>query len=239
MEERMTREVVVVFGAHPDDLDWSSGGTTAAWTRQGKEIYYVLTTSGEAGEDHQRGLVLPAAEIAEIRETEQHLAAAVLGVKEVLFLGQPDGRVEPTLAFRDQLVNVLRRLRPHIVISMDPGYWAFDNFYLYHPDHRATALAVFDAVYPAAGTSTYTPQPDAGLPPHKVREVYFSGSAHPNTYVDITDTIELKVQALTSHRSQLTASESIAQYVRDIAARHGEKIGCRYAECFRRLEVPQ
>ena len=111
-----------------------------------------------------------------------------MGVKEVLFLGQPDGRVEPTLAFRDQIVNVLRHLRPHIVISMDPGAWAFDSFYLYHPDHRATALAVFDAVYPAAGTPCYVPQPDEGLPAHKVREVYFSGTSHPNVHIDITAT---------------------------------------------------
>lgn len=235
----MEKEVVAVFGAHPDDLDWSSGGTTAAWTRAGKEVYYVLTTSGESGEDHQRSLVLPAAEIADIRETEQQLAATILGVKEVFFLGQPDGRVEATLAFRDQIVNVLRRLKPHIVISLDPGYWAFDNFYLYHADHRATALAVFDAIYPAAGTSTYTPQPDLGLPPHKVREVYFSGSAHSNIYIDITETIELKVQALTSHRSQITNPQATARRVRDFASRHGERIGCRYAEGFRRLEVPQ
>ena len=124
----MVNEVVVVFGAHPDDLDWACGGTTAAWTREGKEVYFVLTTSGESGEDHQRGLVLPPAEIAEIREAEQRLAANILGVKDVIFLGQPDGRVEPTLAFRDQLVNVLRRLRPQIVISMDPGAVGFRKF---------------------------------------------------------------------------------------------------------------
>ena len=146
--------------------------------REGKAIYYVLMTSGESGEDHQRGLALPPAEIAEIREAEQRLAANIVGVKDVLFLGQPDGRVEPTLAFRDQIVNVLRRLRPQIVMSMDPGSWAFDNFYLYHPDHRATALAVYDAIYPAAGNPCYVPQPDEGLPAHKVREVYFSGTSH-------------------------------------------------------------
>lgn len=235
----MEKEVVTVFGAHPDDLDWACGGTTAAWTRDGKEVYYVLTTSGEAGEDHQRKLVLPPEEIAEIRETEQRLAATVLGVKEVLFLGQPDGRVEANLAFRDQIVNVLRQLKPQIVISMDPGHWSFDNFYQYHPDHRATALAVYDAVYPAAGTSMYTPQPDLGLPPHKVREVYFSGSAHPNIHVDITDTIELKIQALNSHRSQITNSHNAAQRIRENAARHGEQVGCQYAERFRRLDVPQ
>ena len=235
----MTNEVVAVFGAHPDDLDWACGGTAAAWAREGKEIYFVLTTSGESGEDHQRGLVLPSAAMAEIREAEQRLAANILGVKEVLFLGQPDGRVEPTLAFRDQIVNVLRRLRPHIVISMDPGAWAFDSFYLYHPDHRATALAVFDAVYPAAGTPCYVPQPDEGLPAHKVREVYFSGTSHPNVYIDITATIDLKVQALLSHRSQLTEPEEMARYVRQMASQRGEQIGCRYAEAFRRLEVPQ
>ena len=235
----MDREVVAVFGAHPDDLDWSSGGTVAAWAQQGKEIYFVLTTSGEGGEDHQRRLSLPPAEMAEIRETEQRLAASTLGVKEVIFLGQPDGRVEATLAFRDQLVNVLRRLKPHIVISLDPGHWAFDNFYMYHPDHRATSIAVYDAIYPAAGSASYIPQPDEGLPPHKVREVYFSGTKFPNRYIDITATIDLKIQALTSHHSQLTQPEDIARMLRDIASRHGDQAGCRYAEAFRCLEVPQ
>ncbi len=235
----MEHEVVAIFGAHPDDLDWGSGGTAAAWAQAGKEIYYILTTSGEAGEDHQRGLVLPPEEIAEIREAEQRQAAAVLGVKEVLFLHQPDGRVEATLAFRDQIVNVLRRLKPHIVVSMDPGNWAFDNFYHYHPDHRATALAVCDAIYPAAGTATYVPQPDEGLPPHKVREVYFTASAHPNIHIDISETIELKVQALTSHRSQLKDPERLANVVRENAARYGTQLNCQYAEAFRRMDVPQ
>lgn len=235
----MAQEVVAIFGAHPDDLDWGCAGTAALWAQQGKEIYYVLTTSGETGEDHQRGLILPPAEMADIREAEQRLAAGIVGVKEVFFLGQTDGRVEATLAFRDQLVNVIRRLRPHTVVSMDPGQWAFDSFYLYHPDHRATAVAVYDAIYPCAGTRSYVPQPDDGLPPHKVREVYFSGTRAANTYIDITTTIELKIQALSSHRSQLTDLPAIARHVRDMASRHGEHIGCRYAEAFRRLEVPQ
>jgi len=235
----MAREVVAVFHAHPDDLDWACGGSAAVWTREGREVYYILTTSGEGGEDHQRRLVLPPEEIAEIRETEQRAAATLLGVKEVVFLRQPDGRVEASLALRDQLVNVLRRLRPQIVVSMDPGHWSFDSFHHYHPDHRATALAVYDAIYPAAGTSTYTPQPDEGHPPHKVREVYFSGTSHPNAYIDISDTIELKVQAMNSHRSQVRDPERFAQIVRDVAARHGADSGCAYAEAFRRLEVPQ
>src|SRR4030095_13339341 len=84
----MANEVVAVFGAHPDDLDWACGGTAAAGGRDGKEIYYVLTTSGESGEDHQRGLALPAAEIAEIREAEQRLAANILGAKGGSLFGQ-------------------------------------------------------------------------------------------------------------------------------------------------------
>jgi LmbE family N-acetylglucosaminyl deacetylase len=235
----MERKVVAIFGAHPDDLDWSSGCRAAVWARAGKEVYYILTTSGESGEDHQRGHILPTAEIADIRETEQRHAATILGVKDVIFLGQPDGRVEPSLAFRDQIVNLIRRLKPHMVINWDPGHWAFDNFHLYHPDHRATALAVHDAVYPAAGTATYTPQPDAGLLPHKVREMYFSGTAQPDTYVDITSAMELKVQALLSHRSQIKDPERMSQLIREAAARHGEQAGCQYAEAFRCLAVPQ
>jgi LmbE family N-acetylglucosaminyl deacetylase len=239
VKKAVEHEVIAIFGAHPDDLDWGTGGSAAIWSQAGKEVYYILTTSGEGGEDHQRGRILPPDEIAEIRESEQRHAATVLGVKEVLFLRQPDGRVEATLALRDQVVNVIRRLQPQIVVSMDPGHWAFDNFYHYHPDHRATALAVVDAIYPAAGTATYTPQPDEGLPPHKVREVYFSATSNPNRFIDISDTIDLKVQALMSHRSQIKHPEALARIVREHAAQHGEKIGCPYAEAFRRMEVPQ
>ena len=235
----MERDIVAVFGAHPDDLDWAAGGTAAVWAKQGKDVYYVLTTSGESGEDHVNKQKLSRSEMADIREAEQRIAAGVLGVKEVVFLRLADGRLEPNLQLRDCLVNVLRRLRPNIVISLEPTPGAFDNFYLYHPDHRATAIALYDAIYPAAGTATYVPDPDAGLPPHRVREVYFSGAANPDTYVDITEAIDLKVQALTSHRSQITNPEQIAGFVREWAAKYGAETGCAYAEAFRRLEVPQ
>ena len=203
---------------------------------RGKEVYFVLTTSGESGEDHQRGLVLPPAEIAEIREAEQRLAANILGVKDVIFLGQPDGRWSRRWHF------VIRLSMSSAACGPDrhqhgPGSGR-SKIHLFHPDHRATALAVFDAIYPAAGTPCYVPQPDAGLPAHKVREVYFSGTRHPNTYVDITETIELKIQALLSHRSQLTEPER--WLVRpQFASQRGEQIGCRYAEAFRRMDVPQ
>ena len=62
---------------------------------------------------------------------------------------------------------------------------------------------------------------------------------HPDTYVDISDYIELKVQALTSHRSQITDPERIAAFVREWATKSGAEAGCAYAEAFRRLEVPQ
>ena len=72
-----------------------------------------------------------------------------------------------------------------------------------------------------------------------MREVYFSGTKQPDTYVDITETIELKIQALLSHRSQLTEPEEMAQYIRQFSSQRGEQIGCRYAEAFRRMDVPQ
>ena len=144
----MERDIVAVFGAHPDDLDWAAGGTAAVWAKQGKDVYYVLTTSGESGEDHINKQTLSRAEMADIREAEQRIAAGVLGVKEVVFLRLPDGRLEPNLQLRDCLVNVLRRLKPDIVISLEPTQGGFDNFYLYHPDHRATAIALYDAIYP-------------------------------------------------------------------------------------------
>ncbi len=108
----------------------------------------------------------PAA-LARLRETEQRAAAAVLGVRQVRFLDQPDGYLTPDLALRKQVVRVLRQVRPEIVVTCDPTNFFPNDRYINHPDHRAAGQATLDAVFPAAGSALFFPEllTDEGLQP--------------------------------------------------------------------------
>lgn len=239
----MSEARVLVIGAHPDDLDFACGGTMALWTRQGRHITYLLCTSGEKGVAEE----LPEWEKMRVREEEQLEAARAVGVQEVHFLRRRDGELENTEDFRQDLVRVMRRVQPQIVFSRDPANHRFDSFYGYHSDHRAVAVAVFDALYPAVGNAQFFPALiQEGLKPHHVQEVYFTGSPEPNVWIDIGPVIDLKVKALACHRSQMDHSEELERIVREWAARTGKgaRRGARrrplkYAEAFRRLEVPE
>jgi len=82
--------------AHPDDLEYGSASAIARWTSEGREIAYVLVTSGEAGIDG-----IPPAECGPLREGEQRASAAVVGVTSVEFLGHRDGVIEPGFCTSD------------------------------------------------------------------------------------------------------------------------------------------
>ncbi|MBI2371569.1 MAG: PIG-L family deacetylase [Deltaproteobacteria bacterium] len=239
----MSEPRVLVIAAHPDDIDFACAGTMALWSRQGRHITYLLCTSGEKGMRED----LPEWEKMRVREEEQIEAARLVGVQDVLFLRRKDGELENTQGFRRDLVRVMRQVQPQIVFSRDPANNRFDSFYGYHSDHRAVALAVFDALYPAVGNPLFFPALlQEGLKPHRVQEVYFTGSPEPNVWIDIRPVIDLKVKALASHRSQMDQPEELERIVREWAGRTGKgarKGGRRrplkYAEAFRRLEVPE
>ena len=138
----------MVIVAHPDDIEFSSAGTIARWVKDGTRVAYVVCTSGEVG-IAEPGMTREKA--AKIRESEQLAAAETVGVKEVVFLREPDGMLQPTLELRKKLVREIRRFKPEIVICGDPTIvWAGDT-YINHPDHRAAATAALDATFPAAG----------------------------------------------------------------------------------------
>ncbi len=226
---------VLVISPHPDDLDFGCAGTLAVWARQGAEIFYTICTSGEKGSDDPA--VTPSS-LARTREKEQRAAAAVIGAREVAFLRKPDGELQYSLEFRGELVRMIRKYRPGIVISPDPANRAFDNQFLFHSDHRVVGELVFDAVYPAALNRNYYPeQLAAGLSPHAVTEIYFFGTAHPDLWVDIGPTMDLKIQALRCHTSQLQDPQRMEEMVRDWFAEWGREKGMAYAERFRRLPI--
>ena len=106
-----------------------------------------------------------------------------------------------------------------------------------HPDHLAAGEATFAAVYPCARDRMTFPELLAeGLEPHKVREVWVAGTSATDFFVDITDTLELKLQALLAHKSQV--SERVREFVPERAKKVGESAGMEYAEGFRRLVLP-
>jgi LmbE family N-acetylglucosaminyl deacetylase len=220
----------MVIMAHPDDIEFTCAGTVARWVKAGAEVVYVMCTSGEVG-IAEPGMTKEKA--TAIREAEQIAAAKVVGVKNVVFLREPDGMLENTLALRKRLVREIRRYEPEVVITGDPTIvWATPT-YINHPDHRAAAGAALDAVFPAAGQpNLFEELADEGLTAHKTRKVYVGVWENPDTYVNITGTMDLKIAALKKHESQMKDWDP-EPMVRQWASEAGRGKEMEYAELFR------
>jgi LmbE family N-acetylglucosaminyl deacetylase len=223
-------ESVMVIVAHPDDIEFSCAGTVARWTKAGARVVYVLCTSGDVGIAQSD---MTRARATEIREAEQLAAAEIAGVHEVVFLREPDGLLQPTLELRKKLVREIRRYRPEVVVTGDPTVvWAGDN-YINHPDHRAAATAALDAAFPAAGQPhIFEDLAEEGLMAHKIRKVYITGWDQTDLFVNIDETIEIKLAALRAHKSQMEDWDP-ADMVREWAAGHAKGKEMGYAESFR------
>jgi LmbE family N-acetylglucosaminyl deacetylase len=222
----------LVIVAHPDDIEFSCAGTVARWVKDGCEVVYVLCTSGDVG-IAEPGMT--KARATEIREAEQRAAAEVVGVKEVVFLREPDGMMENTIALRKRLVREIRRFKPEVVICGDPTVvWAGAN-YINHPDHRAAAGAAVDAVFPAAGQpNLFEELAEEGLTAHKVRRVYVQAwdDKSADTFVNISETIGLKIEALKKHVSQMGEWDP-EPMMREWAAAAAKGKEMEYAEAYR------
>jgi LmbE family N-acetylglucosaminyl deacetylase len=166
-----------------------------------------------------------------IREAEQRAAAQVCGVRDVFFLGYEDGTLEPTIALRRELTRLIRRLRPDRVVTGDPTAFFYEG-YINHADHRAAAEAAVTAVFPSAPTRPIFPELLAeGLEPHQVKQLYITQLGEGALIVDISTTIETKIEALRHHRSQVDPGDG--GWIREWAAGTGRAAGIAYAEGFR------
>ncbi|HXF64722.1 MAG TPA: PIG-L deacetylase family protein [Caldilineaceae bacterium] len=221
---------IVGFFAHPDDAEFTCGGSAAVWSDQGAEVIYVVVTNGAAG-SNEPGRDL--AELVKIREAEQRAACAVTGVREVIFLGYPDGTLQPTLELRRDITRLIRRLKPDRVVCGDPSVLFYGDGYINHPDHHAVDLSTVYAVYPCAVSRPIFPELlDEGLEPHQVKELYLaSDDKQVTTHVDISSAIERKIEALRCHKSQLDVGDG--QWIREWAGEVGKAAGLPYAEAFR------
>lgn len=233
MEWDEIERVLVVF-AHPDDAEFGSAGTSAKLARDGKDVYYAVVTDGSKGSSDPD--MTPERLIAE-RQEEQRKAAQVVGVKEVAFLGFEDGMLQPSLELRKAISATIRKYRPDVVITQSPERNFALGIGVQHPDHLATGEATLSAVYPCARDRMTFPDLAAqGLEPHAVREVWLQGTGDSDLFVDITDTIETKVEALKQHHGQV-GQRQVEEFVPRRAQQTGEGQGMKYAEGFRRIVI--
>lgn len=222
---------LVIF-AHPDDAEFGCGGTVALWAREGTEVHYCVITDGSAG-SNEPGLT--RAEIRVFREREQRSAADVLGVKSIDFLGFVDGELEVNLTTRKAVTRVVRKVRPEVILAPDPSRLWFRNRYINHSDHKAAGALALSAVMPDAPSRPQFPELlEEGFEPYEIPNLWLM-SEEPDTYVDITKTIDVKLEALTRHESQ--QGEAAAPWVRERAREYGEKAGVEYAEGFKTFKL--
>jgi LmbE family N-acetylglucosaminyl deacetylase len=219
--------------AHPDDQEFSIGGTLAKWARAGSQIISVIITSGDSGSNDPEKDGSHKKELAELREKEQLAANSILGVKETGFLGYPDGELEPTIALRKDLTRLIRQYKPDVVLAGNPEAWFYGDDYLNHPDHRAAARAACEAVFPSAGSRLmFADLLSAGYEPHDVKRLYIHGTDKVNTWVDITETLELKIKALQQHASQVDPNE-VEKWMREWAEEEAKGQEMKYAEAYK------
>jgi LmbE family N-acetylglucosaminyl deacetylase len=229
---------ILVIAAHPDDVDFGAAGTVARWTEAGTEVSYCIVTDGAAGGSDQS---ISRPEMVTLRQAEQTAAAKQVGVRDIRFLGYPDGRLEATLGLRRDLARVIRQVRPDRVLCPSPER-DYVRIGVGHPDHRAAGSAALDAVYPDARNPFAFPEllADEGLDAWKVREVWLSGGPAPNHYVDITETFGRKIGALRAHASQIGHLENLEGMLRTRLSRAAAQAGLpdgRLAEAFQVLDT--
>ena len=223
-------ESAMAIVAHPDDIEFSCAGTLARWSNNGTRISYVICTSGDVGFDEPN---MTKEKAAQIREAEQLAAADIVGASEVIFLHEPDGLLQPTIELRKKLVREIRRFQPEVVMCGDPTIVWAGNDYINHPDHRAAATAALDATFPAAGQpQLFEELAKEGLQAHKPRKVYVTSWRGADYFVDIEETIEIKIDALRAHKSQMKDWDP-DDFIRKWAAESGEGKEMTYAEGFR------
>lgn len=222
----------MVIVAHPDDAEFGCAGTLALWAKHGARIAYVLVTSGDVGIADPK---INRQQAMEIREREQRAAAAVISPDaDVTFFRERDGMVEATMDLRKRLVREIRRFKPEVVLTFNPHALFVRDNYINHPDHRAVGLCCVDAVFPAAGQpNLFEELEEEGLTAFKTRKVYilmFGNDAE--TFVNITETMDLKCAALEKHASQFrdgAPTDMLREWARD----NGKGKEMDYAESFK------
>ncbi len=228
-----TSQKILVILAHPDDPEFFCGGTLARWALEGHEITYYILTGGDKGFNPYTEPDMTPAKLQDIRHVEQNNAAKVIGAKAVHFLDRPDGYLVPDLELRRDVVRIIRQHRPDVLVTCDPQT-LFATYGINHPDHRACGQVVLDAVFPAAGSPVFFPELLLeGLEPHMPREVWCSLTNQSNTVMDVTETWNIRLQAILEHKTQVQDVEKLIERMRARRTEDSTEENPRYEEKFR------
>jgi LmbE family N-acetylglucosaminyl deacetylase len=223
-----TRKVLCVQ-PHPDDTDFAAGGLISKLTRRGCEVIYVTMTDGRIGTLDPS---LYPEKLASVRVEEQREAAEILGVKKLTWLNYRDSELKVTFEARNKLVTLIREFQPDLILTVDP--WLT---YEAHPDHVATGVLAVEAAFFALFPYANPGDAREGLKPHPTAFIAFYWTRKPNVYVDITDYMDTKLRAVSSHKSQYPPGGfgEIENLLKTYSALMGKKIGVQYAEAFKVL----
>jgi LmbE family N-acetylglucosaminyl deacetylase len=191
----------LAVGAHPDDVEFGCGATLARWAEAGCEVSLLVCTDGS------KGTWDPSADTARLvatRQREARAAADALGARgRVVFLGRVDGELVNDRATRSDLAQVIRELRPDVVLGHDP--W---KRYRLHPDHRAAGFLTCDALVAARDPHFF---PEHGLVPHRPAALLLFEADEPD-HAEVVEERHLaaRIAALESHRSQYESTMFIS-----------------------------
>jgi LmbE family N-acetylglucosaminyl deacetylase len=221
------KKVLVVI-AHPDD-ETSCGGTIAKLTREQNEVVIAIATNGDKG---THTVNVSPQEISATRKKEMSNTAAILGVKDVIWLGFDDGTLESRKQeVKEMCFRVIRQEKPDVVLTFDP--WKRWDV---HSDHRTIGFAASEAAYLADGCWYYPEQLSEGLEPHDVEETYLFHSDEPNYWVDVKDTFSIKIEAADAHESQSARfEETFGERVLSFLKSSSQNEDDLYKEAFRKL----
>ena len=226
-------ERVLVIMAHPDDPDFICSGTVALMAERNIEVTYMILTNGDKGNHNPE---ITRNQLIAFRKIEQRNAAAVCGVKEVLFMGEEDGFLQPTPELRRRVTREIRRLKPQLIICPDPDRYLVGDSYINHPDHRNAGLVALEAIFPAADNPMFYPDmADEGYHPHKVSQLYVYGHPESNVKIDVTEAIEHKIEAILCHKTQITDPENAPTRWRERWAEEQPDGSLHYFEQFKAM----
>ena len=240
MEPMLDSEVerILVVTAHPDDLDFGAGGTIAQWSAKGIAISYCICTNGDQGGNDPK---ITREEMKQIRRGEQTEAGKVLGVSDIHFLDYRDGWLTPTIELRKDIVRVIRKVRPQRMLIQSPER-NWNRLGASHPDHLAAGEAAIQAIYPDSGNPFAFEDLllDEKLEPWSIKEVWVMMADGSDHHVDITDTFDLKMQALAAHASQTSHVGGLEERIREWGTNMGASVGLtngRLAETFKIVTI--
>ncbi|MGA3167582.1 MAG: PIG-L family deacetylase [Terriglobia bacterium] len=242
--EDLHDKTVLVFTPHPDDDVFGAGGTIALLNRSHNRVYIVIYTNDDKGSYDPE---MSSQRLARIRKQEEEESEGLLGTpkENISWMGYDDGMLEyaPQPKLVEEATAIIRRIRPDVLLSVDPGEW-YERWH--KTDHRMAAFNTLDAVR-AAEFWLYFPNQklELGLEPYRVPVMYFfyPSPQEANTFVNIDSVADLKAEAELRQVSQFEPAvnkyrpdwdPAIREKTKDELKKQQPKKDGHYVEAFRR-----